>query len=392
MFGFFDLVKSGKLKSPTQKGFCLNKWNRSWSELSASATSRDNKIYNAGIVFHGLLDEIRVDLERMYKEKLPKVNNDQLIVAYMALSHRERFKLSEKIGSMNKNLQSSTISNNILNNEITFFEGADGAVDAFEKALFLCKKGSEDAIVLKQGLESVDLEEFILKISYFSQNYGAYEKYWQSIFWCDFDFIEIDVDNKVFLIKQPQSDLEIGGLVSQTRKYKLQANSSLMGVTPIVQRFFDKQTYVSFIKDGRKKRLVCRPIKAADEWLRSINAGFSADILFLNESFSVGFTNFNLKKGFSIKEALEVLKRLTLLSEVFSRSYPKSNSTLSLDSLSGFCPKVDKTELCIALSKSTEFSFSKVKKYLSFLSIIHTKKKIYGVIRLSVYLTANTHY
>ena len=115
MSPFFEKIKSNSIKTPTQKGFCLKKWKKSWDCIEdTSTTSRDTKLYKAGIVIFNLLEEVRKELGILYKEQTPSITNDQLIMAYLSLSNRDRAIMSNNYSASNLNVHSSTISNNVV--------------------------------------------------------------------------------------------------------------------------------------------------------------------------------------------------------------------------------------------------------------------------------------
>lgn len=193
MSPFFEKIKSSSIKTPTQKGFCLTKWKKSWDSLEVgSASDRDAKLYKAGIIIFNLLEEVRKELQVLYKEQTPKITNNQLIIAYLSLSNRDRAMISNYAPEYNSNIHSSTMSNNAMGNEITLQEISDGAVDGLEKAVFLCKMRMNNSQELVEGTDPVTDMEFIKKESCLSQLYGMYENYWNAILWNDYELIECD--------------------------------------------------------------------------------------------------------------------------------------------------------------------------------------------------------
>lgn len=376
MSPFFEKIKTNSIKTPTQKGFCLKKWKKSWDSIENYSTSaRDTKLYKAGIVIFSLLEEVRKELGILYKEQAPNITNDQIIMAYLSLSNRDRAIMSNNYSTSNLNIHSSTISNNAAGNEITLQEVSDGAVDGLEKAIFVCKLRINNSQKLVEGTDPITDMEFISKEANLSQLYGMYENYWHAILWNDYELIEYDKVNKVYIVKQPMDKYEVGSYVSQIRKSRLGAQSAVIATTPDIQRFYDKDKYISIVKNGRKKKLVCLSIKNADNEIKAMNSDWRTKSMFLSDSFGVDILENQNKLGFSVNESLEVFRNLILLSITFTNKYPYDDSVFNLKKLSEYCPKVNKIDLHHALKKSTGFKLDKIVKILNFIEYKALKKQ-----------------
>ncbi|WP_415776297.1 hypothetical protein ACMYQ1_09815 [Shewanella oncorhynchi] len=376
MSPFFEKIKNSSIKTPTQKGFCLTKWKKSWDSLEVgSASERDAKLYKAGIVIFNLLEEVRKELQILYKEQTPRITNNQLIMAYLSLSNRDRSIVAKSLSKCNFNIHSSTNSNNAMGNEITLQEISDGAVDGLEKAIFLCKMRINNSQELFEGTDPVTDLEFITKESYFSQLYGMYENYWHAILWNDYELIECDHENKIYMVKQPMDKYEIGSFVSQIRKSRLGAHSAVIAIHSDIQCLYNKDKYISIVKNGRKKELVCLSIKSADDEIRAMNSDWRTKSFFLSDNFGADVLDCQNKLGFSINESLEVFRNLMLLSIIFTNKYPYDDSFSNLKKLSQYCPKVDKIELRNSLKKSTGFELDKIDGILNFIEYKALKKQ-----------------
>jgi hypothetical protein len=376
MSPFFEKIKNSSIKTPTQKGFCLTKWKKSWDSLKVgSASDRDAKLYKAGIVIFNLLEEVRKELGILYKQQTPSVTNNQLIMAYLSLSNRDRAIMANNYSESNLNIHSSTISNNAAGNEITFQEISDGAVDGLAKAIFVCKLRINNSQELVEGTDPITEMEFISKEANLSQLYGMYENYWHAILWNDYELIEYDKENKVYIVKQPMDKYEVGSFVSQIRKSRLGAQSAIIATHPDIQRFYDKDKYISIVKKGRKKKLVCLSIKNANDEIKAMNSDWCTKSMFLSDSFGVDILDNQSKSGFSINESLEVFRNLILLSIIFTNKYPHDDSVFNLKKLSEYCPKVNKVDLLYALKKSTGFKLDKIEKILNFIEYKALKKQ-----------------
>lgn len=200
-----------------------------------------------------------------------------------------------------------------------------------------------------------------------SQLYGMYENYWHAILWCNFELIEENKDKKVFIIKQPIDKYEVGSAVSQIRKSRLEAQSAAIGMNPKIQVLFEKDKYLSIEKTENKRKILTLSVKNATNEIKFINANWQAKSVFLQDFFPEEILTRISDRGFSIKEVLEVVRNLVILSAIISNRYPDNDSAFNIKKLLAFCPKINKTDLQTSLYKSTGFKFDKIKNILSFL-------------------------
>ena len=352
-------------------------WEKSWKEIEADATEKDKKLYKAGVVIFNLLQEIRTELGKLYKEHAPNTSNYKLLRSYIALSNRDRAIIGKRYNKANVNVNviSTTYQDNAARNEITLQEIADGAVDGFEKAIFFCKKRINDKESIVIGGKPKDEMTFIDIESKLSQLYGMYENYWHSILWCDYDFIEIDKEHKIFMVQQPKNDFEIGSFVSQIRKSRLGAQSASISTIPEIQKHFENDKFVSIIKVGKKKKLAVLTIKNADEEYKATNSDWRTKCLFLSDSFEEDALSTETQLGFSVNEGLELFRVLILLSIAITKRYPEDDSLFNSKKYFQFCPAINKMELKISISKATNFSVEKVGNILDFIEYKASEKQ-----------------
>ncbi|MDH5898123.1 hypothetical protein [Vibrio splendidus] len=363
---FFEEIKRERIKTPTQKNFCLNKWNESWSKLKNTASERDEKIYKAGVIIDSLLSEIRVKLASAYKKEIPNITNEKLLMAYISLSNRDRA-ISSKSTTENVNLHSITSSKNKVGNEITLQEISDGAVDGVAKAIYFCKDRINKSKNLKCGSNPIDKLKFIEVESSLSQLYGMYESYWQAILWSDYELIELSKEEKIYVIKQPKNESEVGSLVSHIRKSRLGAQSAAISSSPRIQAFYEKNKYISMSKIGRKNKLKILTILNSDDEIAAYNSDWQTKKIFLTDEFNEDALKSEFENGFSIYDALEVFRHLMLLSIIYTRKYPEDDSVYNLNKLYEFCPRINKIDLCNAIKSATGFSFEKTRIILRFI-------------------------
>lgn len=367
MYPFFELIKKENLKTPTQKGFKLQKWEEAWNSVKATSTEKDLKIYVAGKIIFNLLEEIRVELGSLYREKTPDITNIQLLMAYISISNRDRVVMAKKYNSSKINIHSATVSDNAAGNEITFQEIADGAVDGLEKAIYFCKKRIDESKELTKGKEPVSELHFINRESTLSQLYGMYENYWHAILWCNFEIIEADKENKIFIIMQPKDRYEVGAAVSQIRKSRLEAQTAAIVMSPDIYRLFDNDKYLTLEKMDNKRKILTLSVKNAPNEIKFINSNWQVKSMHLIDFFPEEVLTKNSALGFSINEVLEVFRNLVILSSIISNRYPDDDSAFNLKKLLSFCPKISKSDLQSSLSKSTGFKFEKINNILEFL-------------------------
>lgn len=352
---------------PTQRGFSLKRWNDCWEKCKCRTSERDRKLHLSGVIIFSLLQEIRNELDTLYREQAPDIDNTQLLLAYISLSNRDRAIMSSEPRTKNKNIHSATISKNVIGNEITLQEVSDGAVDGLEKAIYFCKTRENNSHRICKGKTPLTVIEFIEKESLLSQTYGIYESYWHAILWSNYDLIEVDKENKFYIIEQPSDEVEIGLCVSQIRKSRLEAQSAMFATSPETLNFFDKDKYITYTKIGRNTKLSSKNIEKSDDEIKYINSCWKLQSMFLPDNFGHEILGRQTDVGFSINEALEIFRYLIILSIESTKKFPNNFRFSSLKEIHKFCPKVDKIELKRAISKSSGMTVFKVKKVLDFL-------------------------
>ena len=375
MSSFFDKIKNKSIKTPTQRGFSLSKWDKCWEDCKDGASERNQKLHLAGVIIFNLLEEIRNELKTLYKEQAPDIDNTQLLLAYVSLSNRDRAIMSSKQRTKNKNVHSATITNKTVGNEITLQEVSDGAVDGLEKAIYFCKNRINNSQDIGKGKKPLDIIYFIEKEAILSQLYGIYENYWHAILWNDYNLIEVDKEKKRYIVEQPMDQYEIGSHVSQIRKSRLGAQSAMIATSPNILKFFDENKYITVVKSGRNKKLLCKAIKNADEEIKARNSDWQTSSMFLSQNFGSEILKRQNNLGFNINEVLEVFRNLIILSVEYAKKFPSCFKIPNLKKISEFCPKVNKIELKQAISKSTGITVCRVERVLDFLEYKASEKQ-----------------
>ncbi len=250
---FKKKVRNGQVKSPVQRGFKLKNWQKAWDETVDLSDSCE-QLFNAGKVFHSILDELRTALTELYA-KSPKVKNETLLMAYIAMSNRDRkilCKSNQARPENGKNIFSRTISNNAVNNEITLQEVADGCVDGLQKAIFYCVNRIKKKESFSSPYGEIEILDFITVEANISQIYNMCENYWQAILWGDYSFNITDEGKKLYNVQQLQTAFEISYEASQIRRSRLSAQSAMIASGKNISHFFDDDSYLCIKKSGRK--------------------------------------------------------------------------------------------------------------------------------------------
>lgn len=372
---FKKKVRNGQVRSPVQRGFNLKNWQKAWDETVDLSDSCE-QLFSAGKVFHSILEELRTELIELY-EKNPKVKNETLLMAYIAMSNRDRQILSKSNQERpvkGGNIFSKTISNNAANNEVTLQEVAVGCVDGLQKAIFHCVNRIKKQEVFSPSYGEMDVLDFIQMEAYISQTYHMIENYWQAILLGEYSFNIIDKRNRLYNIKQLQTAFEVSYEASQMRRSRLSAQSAMITARKSISHFFDDDSYLCIKKTGRKKHLKKSSVKDADDMIRYFNSNFRVQERFLIDEFPEELLKAE-KSGFCIKETLNVFRLLVLLSHTCSEKYPENDGIQNIKDLNKFCPKLKKTEFINGISSAAGYSFKKTKKILEFLEFDGTMSR-----------------
>ena len=367
---FKDRIRKRTVKWPTQRGFKLSDWDSAWNSLKM-ASSADEPIYRAGRIIHSILAEIRTARDTIYKELAPSVTNESLLRLYCAMSNRDRaiINKTQSIGpSTPANLSCLTTSNNMVGNEVTLQEVADGCVDGLRNAIHFCVARINDRTEMRAGSVPLAEMDFVTREAHLSQLYGLYEDLWHALVWSDYDFVH-HITEDVYEIVQRKTDREVARLVSHLRKSRLAAQSAGVIVQSRITEWYAAEKYVLICGSGKRKTLRVRVMREADEHLQAINAHFHAEILFLRDEFPDDFfvQEYN-KSGFCISDVLSVFRLLMLLSNQYFDRFPADDSFTKLKKLQEFCPSLKRQDLVRAIANASGLDYSKASKIIAFLT------------------------
>jgi hypothetical protein len=376
---FKDRVRNGEILSPTQRGFKLKAWERSWEQYKFDSLGEES-LFVAGQVIDNLLSEVRGALGILYSEHAPKVSNKRYLELLFAISNRDVSILgdiSKSHGRGGMNLFSMVTSQNKAGNEITLDEIAHGSVDGLEKAIASCVERNAKNKNIALGRDPLDLLEFVERESQLSQIYGMYESYWHAILWGGFEFVEIDKLNKVYEVRQLECASEIAHEVSQIRKMRLSVQTGMICANSRFVKLYCGDNYIKPIGSGKSKGFKIDRLENADQRVQSCNSRMKTAFIFLEDDFPLKFLKEESILGFSIQEVLEVLRLLALLGMQYESRFPQDTSAYKVAKLLEFCVKVNRQDLVLAISKSTAFKFGKSSAIIDFLTFKTAKDDLW---------------
>lgn len=371
---FIEKIRNNKIPQPTQPKFKLATWEEEWSR-EPQKNKNDEGIYQAGKIIFSLLEEIRTELSALQKRK-PKISNEKLITAYFSISNRDRAILSnnpEITLTGSANVFSSLLSNNKFSNGLTIEEISNGCVDGIEKAVQFRVSSNTNKDEDTPSDDPFEVIEFISKETFLSQIYDAYESYWQALLWGDYTFYEIDKEKKIFGISQNMTAYEIGNVASHIRKARLDAQSQLVISQQNLKNLFLQNKVI--LRTSVTGDFSVKTLANADDKSQTMNALWLLQETLLEDEFPIYAINKDHGAGFSIVEALSVLRQLMLLSIQITQSYPVDDGYVEEKKLLSFCPRIKKVKIIKAISKATNHDFQKVSRIMSFLEFNSDKSK-----------------
>ncbi|ORE85800.1 hypothetical protein ATO7_10923 [Oceanococcus atlanticus] len=301
----------------------------------------------------------------------PKLHREVVIRSYIALVNRDRAILSRTTLRQPKqqaDVHSITVKGHYGVNDLTIQEIADGSLDGLQLAITSWIR--KDTATHEGSAENkIEPLQFISKESMLSQTYRSMEDYWNALVWNDYEFIVQDKTNRKYIFHQTPTPYELSAAFSQVRKQRLEAQFAGFASSPKLRAIFAKDAFLICPKKvGKRKSVVAKAVAAASENLQGLNAIWKGRELFLADEFPDKFLERQQKYGFSVFEALDVFRCLSLLAEQIMESYPDHDAFQNLTKLRQFCPQLKRADMRRAISKATGLSLSKVGKILSFLS------------------------
>jgi hypothetical protein len=365
---FRQLVRNKGVKSPTRPGFSLQDWHSSWKQV-AKEDPNGASLFHAGVVVFNLLEKIRALLQSIM-ESAPSVRNEDLIMAYFALINRDRSILSKHARTAfpyQVDVFSGTLPSNSGLNELTYQEISDGSLDGLQLAISACIQRIKNGHLEISSPVPISEMEFISRESKLSQVYWAVEGYWNALLWNDFEFFVQDPKQEQYVFYQQPTKNEISVSFSHIRKQRLEAQFAGLASSPqLSKRFSNSNSFIFPSKEGKKKTLKFRSVSSATPDIIAANSAWKAREIYLVDDFPDNTLESVQKKGFSILEALDVYRCLSLLTIQLNYAFPVNDSVFHIKKLLQYCPRYSRHDLCHSTSHATGLSYPKVNAILSF--------------------------
>ena len=361
---FVKKIIKEKIKSPTRADFSLEKWNKEWAKVEEISSERDKKVYTMGLIIDSLLRNVRDRLSELYK-RAPKTNYERLMISYVASSNRTSavaIKLAKETPAIHAH-QILLVTNNAGNKQ-SLGEVAHAAVDGFQLAIRQCLKGIEKKDEIELSVNPINEMAFIQYESWLSQLYWTYLHLWQCVLWADYDLIEIDRENKLFRIEQPNIPSEVAFMNSSDRKEKLAGQVTIMAMQPKVSSRFINDKYVVVARGNKKKVARVAFIRNADNDVITLNTQWRLSQYDLYNYFPEKWLNDDYGNGFCLSEVMEVMRCLMLIANSENEKYPEDDSAYNVNKLREFCPTVQANSLVHALCDATGIIALKINKII----------------------------
>jgi len=200
-----------------------------------------------------------------------------------------------------------------------------------------------------------------------SQLYGLHDQYWKALLWGDYEFFVQNTEQSIYEVRQLSTDREVSYELTSLRKNRLGMQSIMLHSTPAVVKLNDNDKYILSVGAGKKKSLKISTLTHASDEMRFFNSKIQSELLFLADDFPDSLIESQLTAGFSIREALDVLRLLILLSKQFQNKYPADNSVYNHKKLAEFSSKASKQDLLLAIIKASGIKYAKAKLILDFI-------------------------
>lgn len=369
MLSFKEKVRNKEIPGPTDRKFTMELWQEEWENVKAH-NAQDQCFFEAGKVFHTVFSEIRAVLTSLYKDKAPAISRIIHLELLSAISNRDIsvFKDIQLTGvRTGQNIHSVLSNANRYESEISLEEIAHGAVDGVELAILESIKAIKKSPLIPPGKTPISVLEFTGMEADLSQLYGLYDQYWKALLWGDYEFFVHDTDQSIYEVRQLSTDREVSYELTSLRKTRLGMQSMMLHSNPAIVKLNDNDKYILPVGAGKKKSFkVSTLIRASDE-MRFFNSKIKSEILLLADEFPDSLIQSQLPAGFSIEEALDVLRLMILLSKQFQNKYPADNSVYGHKKLAEFSSKASKQDLLLAIIKASGIKYAKAKVILDFI-------------------------
>lgn len=365
---FKEAIRTQVLKAPTDRSFSLSRWKSTWNDLE---NDQEKHIYEAGITFSKLLETTRSRLSELYQENFPGISLNRVLELYCSISNRDIIVASKTIKeklSGGSNVHSLLMSNNPAANPLSSEEIAVGAIDGVQPAIRTCILNIRKKKHFPTGKDKTTPIEFVRQEALLSNLYASYEQYFQALIWGDFSYEKI---GKKIKIQQTPSQDELALEVSNLRKSRSHIRNLLYASDPSATKLLHgRHEYVKVHFNGFNfEKFFIEPIQKAPARIQAENVGLILSTSDAIESFPKELIEKNIQAGeFSLKEALEVLRNLSLIAKQFSsKMMCCDENVFSSHQMLNYLAQTNRKDLIVALSRVTGFSSSKTRQILDFI-------------------------
>jgi len=329
---FLEKIRKKKIKNPLERSFTIEQWIKDYQE---NFSLDDEEIFLAGLIFIGVLDEIREELKKLYEEENPFSNYDELIKFYFALSNRDKnlllLQTKENISSSN-NLFTSTFNNNPLKNELTYNDISTMCVDGLSKALHHCILKKKKSNKLKISHSPLSKLEFANKEGYLSQIYETIENYWHLIILNNYRFLNKKIEEDTYhIVEEPNSEYEQILLISSERRMRISTHISFIAaknshINNLVRKNF------KYIRNNRAFKVI--KSKDIEDEILSSYIELQSQQAYLSDYIPKEFldTEYNGNE-FSILDILKIFEQLSLLSIQYLKNHGDVDVEISDDGI-----------------------------------------------------------
>lgn len=369
MHSFSEMVRRRIIKHPTEKGFNEKKWDEAWAN-SGAKTSDDEGIYTAGHLFNKILFELRSKIFELYKQT-KEIPLSDLIISFCGMANRDVL-ISQKIA--NETFKNSNYinpfgirtSNNIVGNELSLDEVVHGCVDGIEIALRNAIKNSFNVTDKKTNNLSID---FVRQEILISQMYSTNECYWKSLLWGASKLKTIDKSENIYNIIQDRTDFTIKYESSLIRNQKIQLHRNIAACNDNILKEIKHYPCIIPVRIGRKKTLKKILLNDLPKKQKDHCAHLIINISSIYEMLPEEFIDENVNGyNFSISDALEVFRLLSVLSSYVFDKFPQNDTIDSISKLKHFCPLFNKMDLIRSIVNASGIEFEKCNEILNFLT------------------------
>ncbi|WP_417822672.1 hypothetical protein [Thalassospira lucentensis] len=381
---FSVMVKKGKIDQPTHKSFSRYEWDNQFFKYlnylkenninvyNQTSTIDDINTYSAGTIIDNLLSEIREESKKNNKQ-FKNLDDALLLKLFISYSNREMSMLKNKQKNEGHSITTDKMKS-FNGNDLTASQISHGAIDGLQIAIKLRVNAKVQNELEHELLDDKAYLKFIQKESILSQMYSTYESLWQAVLWSKYRITKIKKDDNIYVITQQKRKEDVNLRRSQDRIERTNIQERSIYAVKIDRQTYSNVMTIKPIKVDNGFTIYTTNLKKITN-IHSINYhSWKKEVETLNNNFPSEWLSDNHKYNFSINDALEVMKHLSIFSFQLLEMLPKNPEVWTIKKLIKFCPIIDKKSLVDKLSIVTETSTKKTQEILDFLTASNSSK------------------